>query len=107
MDFVQIKVLETLYENIEDVIKHRGWSESKIRRFSSFEKGELRVALALLSDKKLITTEKEKIKLGKENSIEVKYRINQKGIDEYKKISKPISCWFFIHKKRIINWSEP
>lgn len=92
MDSVQFAILQTLYENIEKIMKTNGWVESKIRKSSSLGKDETKVALLLLLDKKLISQEKVNIKLGRATITESKYRINQKGIDEYHTVNRPFSC---------------
>lgn len=90
MDDIQFIILEILYNNNTNVIKNDGWGEHKIRKMTSLNKEDVRVALTLLSDKKLITLIRHP--LGKPTNIAITYRINQRGIEEYEKSIRPISC---------------
>ncbi len=93
MNETQLKILELLYANIANVAKNNGWSEQKIRKMADLQRDDVKVALGLLNDKRLLQVLKKKIKFGKDSIEEIKYRITQKGIDKYiTEMQKHMSC---------------
>lgn len=85
---IELEVLKTLIDNQEKIIKKGGWGSHKIcHAIDNYSKEEVKLALASLSDKKLLKT--TLIKNG-----DVKdyiYRINDNGIKFYNKESEKMN----------------